>query len=130
MGKAVWNRRVVLGSPMIAAALWLLPTPANAQGTSSANIVGIVRDASGAVVPDVTVEAASPALIERVRAAVTDEKGQYRLSEVSPGTYVLTFIRPGFATLKREGLELRTNFTAEIDVQMTVSQQQDTITVE
>jgi len=84
---------------------------------------------SGAVVPGVTVEAASPALIERVRAAVTDQQGRYRLSEVSPGTYVLTFTQPGFATLKREGLELRTNFTAEIDIQMTVSQQQQTIEV-
>jgi len=121
--------RILIGSILaVASTVWLLPTPASAQGTSTANINGVVRDASGAVVPGVSVEATSPALIVE-RKAVTDQQGQYRLSEVPPGTYILTFAKPGFATLKREGLELRTNFTAEIDIQMTVSQQQQTIEV-
>jgi len=125
------QERFLLGCTLaVAATLWLLPAPANAQGTSTANIASVVRDVSGAVVPGVNVEAASPALIERVRTAVTDERGQYRLSELPPGTYVVTFTQPGFATLKREGLELRTNFTAEVDVEMMVSQQQETVTVE
>jgi hypothetical protein len=133
--EAIYHRAVA-GATMpgctlaVAAALWLLPMPANAQGTSTANIAGVVRDVSGAVVPGVTVEAASPALIERVRTAVADERGEYRLSELRPGTYVLTFTREGFATLKREGLELRTNFTAQVDVELTLSQQQQTVTVE
>jgi hypothetical protein len=107
----------------------LFPAAAAAQGTSSATIAGVVRDASGAVLPGVTVEAASPALIERVRTTVTDERGQYRLPELLPGLYTVTFTLPAFSTLKRDGLELRTNFTAQIDVEMTVSQLQETITV-
>lgn len=123
--------RFVLGCALaLAAALSVLPTPAKAQGTSTANIAGVVRDASGAVIPGVNVEAAGPALIEGVRAAVTDERGEYRVSELPPGTYVVTFTGPGFATLKREGLELRTNFTAQVDVDMKLSQQQETVTVE
>jgi Carboxypeptidase regulatory-like domain len=114
----------------VAATLCLLPTAANAQGTSTANIVGVVRDVSGAVVPGVTVEATSPALIGGARTAVTDERGEYRLSELPPGTYVVTFTASGFATVKREGLELSTNFTAQVDVQLTLSQQQQTVTVE
>ena len=100
-----------------------------AQGASTATIAGIVRDPSGGVLPGVTVEAASPALIEKVRSTVTDERGQYRLPELRPGAYTLTFSLAGFSTLKRDGLELRTNFTAQIDVELTVSALQETITV-
>jgi hypothetical protein len=113
----------------LAAAVLSLPATAASQGTSSATIAGVVKDSSGAVLPGVTVEAASPALIEKVRTTVTDERGQYRLPELPPGVYVVTFTLPGFSTLKREGLELRTNFTAQIDVELTVSQLQETITV-
>jgi len=121
--------RLSLGTWAIAAAIAWLPAAATAQGTSSATISGVVRDVSGGVLPGVTVEASSPALIERVRAAVTDERGEYRLTELRPGAYVVTFTLPGFATLKRDGLELRTNFTAQIDAELTVSQLQETITV-
>ena len=69
---------------------------------------GVVKDTSGAVLPGVTVEASSPALIEKVRTTVTDERGEYRITELRPGTYAVTFTLPGFSTLKREGLELRT----------------------
>ena len=92
--------------------LSLIPASVLAQGTSTATIAGVVRDSSGAVLPGVTVEAASPALIEKVRTTVTDERGQYRLSELRPGVYTVTFSLAGFATVKRDGLELRTNFTA------------------
>jgi hypothetical protein len=119
------NRRAAT----ILAILCLLPTLAWSQGTSSAIITGSVKDASGAVLPGVTVEAASPALIEKVRSTVTDERGTYRLPELRPGTYTVTFMLPGFATLMREGVELRTNFTAQIDAELTVSQLQETITV-
>ena len=109
--------------------LSLIPASVLAQGTSTATIAGVVRDASGAVLPGVTVEASSPALIEKVRSTVTDERGEYRLPELRPGMYAVTFSLPGFATLKRDGLELRTNFTAQVDVELTVSQLQETITV-
>ena len=102
--------------------LSLIPASVLAQGASTATIAGVVRDSSGAVLPGVTVEAASPALIEKVRSTVTDERGQYRLSELRPGTYTVTFSLAGFATLKREGLELRTNFTAQVDAELEVSQ--------
>jgi hypothetical protein len=113
----------------VVAALCLLPAVAWAQGTSTATVTGIVKDTSGAVLPGVTVEAASPALIEKIRSTITDDRGEYRLPDLRPGTYTVTFSLPGFATLKREGLELRTNFTASVDGEMTVSQLEETITV-
>ena len=109
--------------------LSLIPASVLAQGASTATIAGVVKDSSGAVLPGVTVEAASPALIEKVRSTVTDERGQYRLPELRPGVYTLTFSLAGFSTLKREGLELRTNFTAQVDAELKVSQLEETITV-
>ena len=97
---------------LVAVVLGLIPASVLAQGASTATIAGVVRDSSGSVLPGATVEAASPALIEKVRTAVTDERGQYRLAELRPGTYTVTFSLAGFATVKHEGLELRTNFTA------------------
>jgi len=109
--------------------LLLVPTAAGAQGTSAATITGVVKDASGAVLPGVTVEAASPALIERVRVTVTDDKGEYRIVELRPGTYTVTFSLPGFSTLKREGLALTSNFTAAIQAEMKVGGLEETIVV-
>ena len=109
--------------------LSLIPASVLAQGASTATIAGVVRDSSGGVLPGVTVEAASPALIEKLRTTVTDDRGQYRLPELRPGMYAVTFSLAGFSTLKREGLELRTNFTAQVDAELTVSQLQETITV-
>ena len=80
----------------------LLPAAAFAQGT----IAGTVRDTSGAVLPGVTVEAASPALIEKVRTAVTDGNGQYQIVDLRPGPYTVTFTLTGFSTVKRDGIEL------------------------
>jgi len=79
---------------------------------STGNIAGTVKDSSGAVLPGVTVEAASPALIEKVRSVVTDEQGEYRIVELRPGTYTVTFTLPGFVVIRREGIELTSSFTA------------------
>ena len=71
-----------------------------------------MKDASGAVLPGVTVEAASTALIEKVRSVITDSTGQYKIITLRPGTYTVTFTLPGFATVRREGIELTSDFTA------------------
>ena len=98
--------RGVLKFLFVAAALLLLPTMAQAQGT----LTGTVRDTSGAVMPGVTVEASSPALIEKVRTVVTDGTGQYRIIALNPGRYTLTFTLPGFTTIRREGIEVAGEF--------------------
>jgi len=103
----------------------LIPCSAMAQAV----IAGIVRDASGAVLPGVTVEASSPALIEKVRIAVTDGTGQYRVEDLRPGTYAVTFSLTGFSTLKREGVELAGSFTATINADLKVGAVAETITV-
>jgi hypothetical protein len=108
--------------------LLFLPVTLWAQAATG-NIAGIVRDASGAVLPGVTVEAASPALIERVRTVVTDEAGAYRIIELRPGTYTVTFSLGGFTTVKREGIELTTSFTAAVNAEMRVGAVEETITV-
>jgi len=109
--------------------LSLIPAYVFAQGATTSTIAGVVKDSSGGVLPGVTVEAASPALIEKVRTAVSDERGQYRLDGLRPGTYTVTFSLAGFATVKHDGLELRSNFTATVDADMKVSQLEETITV-
>src|SRR5881296_1959314 len=88
----------------------LLPTAAWAQAAASGSIAGEVKDTTGAVLPGVTVEAASPALIEKVRSVVTDSQGQYQIVELRPGAYTVTFTLPGFGTFRREGIELTTGF--------------------
>jgi hypothetical protein len=103
--------------------------PASAAAQSGSAISGTVRDASGAVIPGVTVEAASPALIEKVRVAVTDEAGRYSIVNLRPGTYAVTFTLPGFSTVKREGIELTASFTANVNVEMRVGTLEETITV-
>jgi hypothetical protein len=86
----------------VVALMALMPSLAHAQSS----ITGTIRDASGAVLPGVTVEAASPVLIEKVRSTVSDDTGVYRLTELLPGTYSLTFTLPGFATVTRPGVEI------------------------
>src|SRR5438876_8800862 len=104
--------------------------PATVWGQAeTGNIIGTVRDTSGAVLPGVSVEAASPALIERTRTAVSDEGGRYRIGELRPGTYTITFALPGFRTLKREAIELTTGFTATVNADLKVGGLDETITV-
>src|SRR5918993_5971381 len=99
--KARFHKHVVLGALVLCASV-LLPTVAYAQ----AQIVGAVRDESGGVLPGVTVEASSPAIIEKVRTAVTDDQGRYRIEALRPGIYKLTFRLSGFNTVRREDIEL------------------------
>ena len=108
-------------------ASWLTVLPASAY--AQATLAGIVKDTSGAVLPGVTVEAASPVLIEKTRVAVTDGTGQYRLTELPPGPYMLTFTLTGFSTVKREGIELTGVAVTAINVDLRVGALQETITV-
>src|SRR5262245_40099239 len=95
-------------------AVWgLVVVPAAAWAQSS--LTGLVRDQSGAVLPGVTIQASSPALIEQVRTVVTDAQGLYRIVDLRPGPYTVTFTLPGFTTVKRTGIELRAEFTATVD---------------
>ncbi|HEU5258237.1 MAG TPA: carboxypeptidase regulatory-like domain-containing protein [Vicinamibacterales bacterium] len=107
--------------------LGLLIAPVTAWAQSS--ITGVVRDPSGAVLPGVTVEASSPALIEQVRSIVTDAQGLYRIVDLRPGPYTVTFTLPGFTTVKRTGIELRAEFTATVDVELQLGNVAETITV-
>src|ERR1043166_5852235 len=86
-----------------------------AQTAGQSAIAGVVRDSSGAVLPGVTVEASSPALIEKTRTGVTNETGQYRLVDLRPGTYTVTFTLAGFSTVVREGIVLESNFVAPLN---------------
>src|SRR5436305_2151581 len=106
-------------------ALVLLPASVYAQGA----ITGVVKDASGGVLPGVTVEAASPVLIEKVRSVVSSDTGQYRIENLRPGTYSVTFSLPGFSTVKREGIELSGTFVATINADLKVGALEETITV-
>lgn len=92
-------------------------------------IAGVVRDSSGAVLPGVTIEAASPVLIEKVRSAVTSAEGQYTISDLRPGVYSVTFTLPGFSVVRREGIDLPAAFTATVNVSMQVGAVEETITV-
>ena len=103
--------------------------PVAAFGQSGGNIAGVVRDTTGAVLPGVTVEAASPALIEKTRSAVTDSQGQYKIVDLRPGPYTVTFTLPGFSSIKREGLELNTGVTLPVDGELRVGSIEETVTV-
>src|SRR5438876_3813847 len=105
--------------------LLLIPATAFAQAT----LAGTVRVTSGAVLPGVTVEASSPALIEKTRSAVTDGTGQYRIISLQPGTYAITFTLAGFSTVKRDGIELTGTFVATVNADMKVGALAETITV-
>ncbi|MBI3492844.1 MAG: TonB-dependent receptor [Acidobacteria bacterium] len=119
-------RQRALYAALAAAFLVVLPALALAQ---TGNIAGVVKDTSGAVMPGVTVEASSPALIERVRTGTTDDKGQYKIVDLRPGVYTVTFTLPGFNTVKREGIELTTQFTAPVNAELHVGAIEETITV-
>jgi hypothetical protein len=110
---------------LLVSALLLLPAAASAQSS----ITGVVRDTSGAVLPGVTVEASGPALIEGSRTTVTDNQGAYRIVDLRPGVYSVSFTLSGFSTLRREGLDLPAEFTATVNGELTVGSLEETITV-
>src|SRR5262245_7585482 len=110
----------------VLSAVFLLPVSAYAQ---QASISGVIRDASGGVLPGVSVEATSPVLTEKVRSVVTDGTGQYRIVELPPGTYSVTYSLQGFNVIKREGVILTGSLTAAIDVELRVGELQETVTV-
>ena len=112
---------------LFAVALGCLALPATARAQSA--FAGVVKDATGAVLPGVTVEASSPALIEKVRSVTTDANGLYRIENLRPGTYTITFNLPGFSAVKRDGVELPSNFTSTINADLKVGAMEETVTV-
>src|SRR6202011_5880874 len=97
--------------------------------TGNSGLAGVARDASGALLPGVTVEVASPALIEKVRTVVTGADGSYRILDLRPGLYSVTFTLEGFRTVRREGIELPASFTATVSGDLEVGAVAETITV-
>ncbi|HET9358969.1 MAG TPA: carboxypeptidase regulatory-like domain-containing protein [Vicinamibacterales bacterium] len=118
-------RTVTFGFWVVLVCVVFWPASAAAQS----EIAGVVRDATGGVLPGVTVEAASPALIEKARAVVSDRGGNYRIVSLRPGVYKVTFTLPGFTRVVREGIELTSDFTASIDAELKVGALEETVTV-
>jgi hypothetical protein len=121
-------RRIIARLCAFAICLALLPAWAYGQSIRP-SVTGVVTDASEAVLPGVTVDVTSPVLIEKVRTGVTDGSGQYRIIDLPPGVYTVTFTLPGFNTVKREGLELSGSIMAAVNVQLRVGSLEETITV-
>src|SRR5215467_158830 len=115
----------VLTKGVVVLALLFLPASAFAQ----ASISGTVKDASGGVLPGVTIEAASDVLIEKVRTATTDGNGRYQIVDLRPGTYTVSFTLTGFNTIKREGVELSGTGNTVVDTDLKVGSVAETITV-
>lgn len=109
--------------------VWLQAPNAGAQSATTGAIAGVVKDTTGSVLPGVTVEVMSPALIEKSRTAITDGDGQYRVVDLRPGTYAVMFTLSGFSILKRENIELTTGFTAPVNAELQVGSLEETVTV-
>src|SRR5262245_25655206 len=107
--------------------MWAVCGSAFAQSTTTGAIAGVVKDATGAVLPGVTVEAASPALIEKMVSAVADEAGNYKIVNLRPGTYSVTFTLAGFSTVKREGIEVSLGATANVNGELKVGSLEETV---
>src|ERR1700694_4577765 len=107
----------------------IIPAVVFTQDRGTSNIAGVARDASGALLPGVTVEATSPALIEKVRSVVTNSQEQYTIVDLRPGTYAVTFTLTGFGTFRREGIERPPSFTATVSAELKVGSIAETITV-
>src|SRR5439155_17357896 len=121
-----WKRFAVPALVLVSA---FLAAPIAASAQQASGIAGTVRDSQGLALPGVTVEAASPALIERTRTVTTDGEGRYSIVDLRPGTYAMTFSLPGFSTVIRQGVELQSGFTASINVNMAVGSVQESVTV-
>src|SRR5688572_11535655 len=119
-------RRVIWAIALVGASL-IAPAAVNAQEGPS--IVGLVRDTTGAVMPGVTVEAASDVLIEKVRSAVSDGSGRFAIIDLRPGSYVVSFTLPGFKTVRREGIILTGAFAATVNADLEVGALEETVTV-
>jgi hypothetical protein len=125
-----WEEEIMRTTIVIAAfaaLVSLIVVPNTAQAQSA--FTGVVKDATGAVLPGVMVEASSPVLIERSRSVLTDESGAYKILDLRPGTYTLTFMFPGFTTQRLEGIELPSNFTSTINGELQVGAVEETVTV-
>src|SRR5262245_37371961 len=118
-------RRLVFCAALGCGLAFLLPATARAQVA----IAGIVKDSTGGVMPGVNVEASSPALIERTRAVVTDNAGQYRIVDLPPGTYQVTITLPGFKTFRRADLILEGTFTASVNAELQVGAVEESVEV-
>jgi hypothetical protein len=126
------NRHIVSSTGLIAVLAVIALAglrPAAAQTAESGAITGVVRDPSGATLPGVTVEAASPSLIEQARTATTDDRGVFRIVNLRPGTYKVTFTLAGFSTHVREGIELSAAFTATVNAELMLGELAETVTV-
>src|SRR6058998_3590110 len=111
-------------SILVFVSLAFLPALASAQ----ASIAGVVKDESGGVLPGVTVEAASPALIEGARSATTDEQGRYRIESLRPGPYKVTFSLSGFGTLTRTGVDVPSDTVVTVNADMKVGALAESLT--
>src|SRR2546428_6831434 len=123
------NAHGVRPTLILVACVELIVPTARVLAQVPSGIAGVVKDTSGAVMPGVTVEASSPALIEKVRTAVTDSQGQYKIVDLVPGIYAVAFTLPGFATVRREGIELTSGFTATVIADLRVGSLEETVTV-
>src|SRR5439155_18046662 len=125
IGEAFMVRRLASAIAAALVGIVLLPVTVSAQSA----IIGLVRDSSGGVLPGVSVEASSPALIERVRTVVTDTQGRYAIVDLRPGLYKVTFTIEGFSTFVQERIELPSNFTATVSAELRVGTLEESITV-
>lgn len=123
------RRRLCLPAAMLLVLLPLAAVANAAQGSSTASIVGQVTDESKGVLPGVTVTATSPALQVPSVIAVTDERGEYRLTPLPIGLYTVEYSLTGFRSIRQEGVRLTAGFTAKLDVSMAVGAIEETVTV-
>src|SRR5689334_17461205 len=118
--------RIIVGALCVMCLTLFAPTTASAQ---TSGIAGTVKDTSGAVLPGVTVEVSSPALIEKTRSAVTDGTGQFQITNLPSGTYGVSYALEGFNTVKRDGVVLTGSFAATVNAELRVGSLAETITV-